>query len=103
MSSSASLVTGLPLAIPSRTLVDEIMARQMLRAMYVSPSIVEQAMQEPEGFSCLKQLDFLIHTGGPLSASVGDRLNKELDLCSYYGATEFFQIHTYVPQPEDWS
>ena len=103
MSSRASLVTGPPLAIPSGTLVNEIMACQELRAMYVPPTIVEQVMQEPEGFDRLRQLDFLIYTGGPLSASVGDRLSKELDLCSYYGATEFFQIHTYVPHPEDWS
>lgn len=103
MSAKASLVTGPPSATPNGSLVNEIMMRQKLKAMYVPPSIVEQIMDEPEGFDRLKELEFLIYSGGPLSAPVGDRLCQELDLCGYYGATEFFQIHTFVPRPEDWS
>lgn len=103
MSSKTSLVTGPPLVIPNGSLVNEIMMRQKLKAIYAPPSIIEQVMDEPEGFDRLKELEFLIYTGGPLSASVGDRLCRELDLCGYYGATEYFQVHTFVPRPEDWS
>lgn len=103
MSTKASLVTGPPLATPNGSIVNEIMMCQKLKALYVPPSIVEQIMDEPEGFDRLKELEFLIYTGGPLATSVGDRLCEQLDLCGYYGATEFFQIHTFVPCPEDWS
>ena len=103
MSNSVSLVTGHPLVPPSGLSLNRIMEHQKLNAMYVPPTIVEQMMTEPGGFEHLKELEFLIYSGGPLSTTTGDRLCRELDLCSYYGATEFFQIHTFVPRPEDWS
>lgn len=94
---------GPPLAPPSGSLTDEIMKHQKLRAILCPPIIIDQLMQEPTGFERLGRLDFLVYAGGPLSPSTGDRLKGEVDLGQFYGATEYFQIHTFVPHPEDWS
>ncbi|KAI9794020.1 MAG: putative NRPS-like protein biosynthetic cluster [Peltula sp. TS41687] len=101
-SDSASLVLGPPLAPPNGSLTNEIMKYQKLRAIFCPPIVIDQLMQEPTGFERLSRLDFLVYAGGPLSPSTGDRLKDKVDLGQFYGATEYAQIHTFVPHPEDW-
>ncbi|MCJ1399949.1 hypothetical protein MMC11_003152 [Xylographa trunciseda] len=59
---------------PSGFLLTEVMKSQSLRALYISPVIVEQLLQEPEGIDFFKGLDFVCYTGGPFSQTAGNLL-----------------------------
>ncbi|KAI9818373.1 MAG: putative NRPS-like protein biosynthetic cluster [Pycnora praestabilis] len=87
----------------SGELLNQIMERTDLRALYVPPTVVEQLLQEPGGLEKAAKLDFVLSTGGPLSPSAGDRLNAVTDLGQFIGSTEVGIIPVLVPERGYWN
>ena len=102
-STSATIVIGPPLSIPSGMLACQIMRKLKIRAVFLPPAIVDQIVQEPDGLELAQGLDFLAFAGGPLTASTGDYLSKMTDVCPFYGSTELGHGRSLVPLREDWS
>lgn len=74
-----------------------------VRALFCPPSIFEQLVQEPEGLQQVKQLDFLLYAGGPLSTITGNLLSQQTDVLQFYGSTEAGETQALVPLREDWA
>lgn len=96
-------VLGPPLRPPSGQLVKEIMEKQMLKGLFIPPSVAEQLLQEPGGLDFFRGLDFMYTAGGPLSQSAGDLISGVTPVCQLYGSTETSQIPMLVPLPDDWA
>ena len=103
LSKHASPVLGPPHLPPSGSLISEIMEHQKLRAIFCPPLIVEQLMQEPKAFDQMRQLEFILYAGGPLTSSTGDAISKITNLGSSYGATETRAITGLFPLQDDWA
>ena len=102
LSEYASPVLGPPHLPPSGPMISQIMEHQKLRAIFAPPVIVEQMMQEPKGLNQIKQLDFLLYAGGPLTSSTENAISKITSLCSSYGTTETGNITGLFPSQDDW-
>ena len=103
LSEYASPVLGPPHLPPSGSMISQIMEHQKLRAIFAPPVIVEQLMQEPKGLDQIKQLDFLLYAGGPLTSTAGNTISKITRLCSSYGTTETGNITGLFPSQDDWA
>ncbi|KAI0169257.1 hypothetical protein GGR52DRAFT_581433 [Hypoxylon sp. FL1284] len=99
---NGSPVLGPPNLAPDASLLRDITLSQKLRAMFVPPSLVEQALQEPDGLDLFKNLDFISYAGAPFNPVLGERLSKVVDLTSSYGSTEIFSLPGLFPAREDW-
>ena len=77
--------------------------KQMIKAFYVPPSLIEQWIQEEGALQQAKQLDFVLYGGGPLAPVIGDLLSQVTDVCQMYGSAESGQIQLLVPQKGEWS
>lgn len=51
----------------------------------------------------MKQLDFLLYCGGPLSTTTGNLLSQLTDVLQFYGSTEVGAVQTLLPSREDWA
>lgn len=97
------MVIGPPDRPPTGHLLAQIMQHYQLRALFCPPITLEQLVQEPEGLERVKQLDFLMFAGGPLSSTTGNILSKLTDISQFYGSTEMGAPPTLVPLREDWA
>lgn len=77
--------------------------KQLIKAFYVPPSILEQWARDPEGMSQAEQLNFVLYGGGPLAPDVGNSLSNVTDVCQMYGSAEAGQIQLLVPQKGEWA
>ena len=98
LTEASSPVLGPALMPPNAALMKEVMKHQNLRALYISPSIAEQVLQEPNGLDLFRGLDFLCYTGGPFSQKAGEILAQVTELLPLYGSTEAFQVPQLAPQ-----
>lgn len=98
----ASPVLGPPHLPPSGSLISQIMEHQKVRAIFAPPVILEQLMLEPKGIEQIRQLDFLLYAGGPLTPSTGHAISKVTSLCSSYGTTETGTVTGLFPSQDDW-
>ena len=101
-SDAAIPVLGPLLTPPSGSLASQIMKHQKQRALFLWPAAVEQLVQESEALDRIKQLDFLLYAGGPLSTSTGDLLSKLTNICSSHRSTETGAIPGLFTSREDW-
>lgn len=79
------------------------MRHMPLKAVLGPPIIFQQLAQESEGLQLVKQLDFVLYAGGPLSTATGNLLSQLADVVQFYGTTETGIIPTLVPSREDWA
>ena len=77
--------------------------KQLIKAFYVPPSILEQWARDPEGLSQAEQLSFVLYGGGPLAPDCGNSLCNVTDVCQMYGSAEAGQIQLLVPQKGEWA
>ncbi|KAI0147792.1 hypothetical protein GGR57DRAFT_505397 [Xylariaceae sp. FL1272] len=100
---NACSVLGPPHAMPDASLINTIRKQYKLQVMFLTPSIVEQLLHEPNAMDLFEGLKFLVTSGAPLSRHVGDRLSKVVPmLLSPYGSTEILTMPQLVTDPEDW-
>lgn len=101
---SATIVIGPTTRPTSGLLVTEIIHQQhqMIRALYVPPSILEEWVSEPIALEQAKHLDFVLFGGGSLSSGVGDSLSHVTDVCQMYGSAETGQIQILIPRKGEW-
>ena len=102
-SHAATLVLGPSQVLPSGVLVSELLKVQSLSALYIPPSIIEQWMAEPDAIDQASTLKFIVFGGGPLSPTIGDKLEKVTRLCQTYGFIETSGIQLLVPYEGEWS
>ncbi|KAI8633183.1 hypothetical protein F5Y19DRAFT_490382 [Xylariaceae sp. FL1651] len=100
--SNASVVLGPYNLPPNGHLVSEILKYQEVRALYVPPSIIEEWASEPVSATQVKQLDFILFGGAPLSPKIGQRLNEVTNVCQLYGSLEIGQVQLLLPRPGQW-
>ena len=74
-----------------------------LRAVFSPPSIFEHLVQDPEALQQVKNLEFLMYAGGPLSDPAGNLLSQMTDVCQFYGQTETGPAQALVPLRADWA
>ncbi|TGJ87546.1 hypothetical protein E0Z10_g1201 [Xylaria hypoxylon] len=98
----ATVVFGPSNLPPSGYLLSEILKHQPVRAFYVPPSIIEEWASEPIATEQVKQLDFVLFGGGPLSLNIGQRLSEVTNVCQMYGSLELGQVQLLLPQPGEW-
>lgn len=103
--SSATIVIGPTSRPTSGHLVTEIIHQQhnLIRALYVPPSILEEWASEPIALEQAKCLDFVLYGGGSLSSRVGDPFSHVTDVCQMYGSAETGQIQMLVPRKGEWA
>lgn len=77
--------------------------KQLMKAFYVPPSILEQWARDPEGLCQAEQLSFVLYGGGPLAPDCGNSLCNVTDVCQMYGSAEAGQIQLLVPQKGEWA
>ncbi|KAL8785160.1 MAG: hypothetical protein Q9195_008752 [Heterodermia aff. obscurata] len=77
--------------------------KQLIKAFYVPPSILDQWARDPEGVCQVQQLSFVLYDGGPLAPDVGHSLCNVTDVCQMYGSGEAGQIQLLVPQKGEWA
>lgn len=99
---NCTVTTGPPEKPPSGELLSKAMAMVKIRAAWCPPTVIEQLLEQPEGFQQAASLDWIMYTGGPLAQHVGDRLSKVTDVCQLYGSTETGPHIALVPLPENW-
>ncbi|KAI0389463.1 hypothetical protein F5Y17DRAFT_462718 [Xylariaceae sp. FL0594] len=99
---NATVIFGPSMLPPSGYTLSEILKQQHVRAFYVPPSIIEEWASEPVAAEQVKQLDFVLYGGGPLSPHVGDTLSKHTNVCQMYGSLEIGQVQLLVPQTGEW-
>ncbi|RYC65868.1 hypothetical protein CHU98_g278 [Xylaria longipes] len=92
-----------PHILPDASLINAIRKQYKLQALILTPSIVEQLLQEPGAMELFMGLEFLITSGAPLNPSIGDRLSTVVPLLSPFGTTETFLIPELAVEPEDWA
>ncbi|KAI0202451.1 hypothetical protein F4808DRAFT_76239 [Astrocystis sublimbata] len=99
---NACPVLGPPHMMPDASLINAIRKQYKLQALFLTPSIIEQLLQEPGVMELFEGLDFLVSSGAPLNPAIGDRLSTVVPLLSPFGATEIFLMPELAVEPEDW-
>ena len=101
-SETSTLVLAPPNKPPNGQLVSAVMDHFPLKAIFCPPAIAEMLVQEPKGLEQVKNLNFLLYAGGPLSRSTGEALSQVTDVCQFYGQTETGPIQALIPYRGDW-
>ncbi|KAJ5738945.1 hypothetical protein N7493_002100 [Penicillium malachiteum] len=100
---TCTVVMGPPYGAPSGGLVESVMSQQDIRALWMTPQVIEHWVSTiPSAIKRAETLDFIILGGGTVPKAVGDKLNKVTDLCSLYGTIEISQVQMLVPRRGDW-
>ncbi|KAG8533589.1 uncharacterized protein KY384_001329 [Bacidia gigantensis] len=99
----ATVVLGPADKPPVGHLAGEIMLYHKLKAIFAPPSVFEQLILESQALELMKDLEFLLYAGGPLSENTGGILSKMTNVCQFYGSTETNGIPTLLAQREDWA
>ncbi|KAL8734972.1 MAG: hypothetical protein Q9181_002995 [Wetmoreana brouardii] len=80
----------------------EVMRQFNLKALFCPPNIYEQLLQEPDALEHVKDLEFVMYAGGPLTTATGKALSEVTDVCGFYGSTETGPAQTLIPARQDW-
>ena len=98
----ATPVFGPPSRFANGVDVKHIMDQIPLRIFLGVPAVIEHVASLPGGMEHLQKLDYLAYTGGPLNPTVGNRLAKHTQICSFYGSGEIGLVPNLMPRKEDW-
>ncbi|KAJ5765091.1 hypothetical protein N7520_004650 [Penicillium odoratum] len=99
---TSTVVIGPPHIAPSGSLVDIILKKQNVRALWLPPPVIEQWISNQASIKQAEKLDFVAYGGGVMSKTAGDRLNKATDVCQVYGCLEAGQVQLLIPKRGDW-
>lgn len=81
----------------------DILKQQNLRGLMVSPAMMEQLLQKPEGFDIFKnRLEFVVSGGAPIPPALGDTLAPIVNLMEFYGSTETLPFPELFKDPADY-
>ncbi|KAF2650921.1 hypothetical protein K491DRAFT_782258 [Lophiostoma macrostomum CBS 122681] len=100
---NCTVATGPQDKPPSGELLSNAMHKISIRAAWCPPTVIEQLLEQPGGFEQAASLDWIMYTGGPLAAHVGNQLSKVTDVCQMYGSTETGPHISLVPLPDNWA